>query len=123
MTEYERIRKEIGKTLVLPCNESDWKACNNPKKWEEGYCMEKDCRDCITGQILSLDGIEIRAENQDLPELNLPTLSGNRSLEVTITSFAKHIRGNMLKPDSEGKHWVKVAPKPYDSSKVIPKGR
>ena len=68
MTEYERIRKEIGKTLIFPCNESDWKACNNPKKWEEGYCMEKDCRDCITGQILSLDGIEIRATDQSLPE-------------------------------------------------------
>lgn len=37
------------------------------------------------------------AKDQSLPDLNLPTLSGNRSLEITMTSFAKSVQRNMVK--------------------------
>jgi len=36
------------------------------------------------------------AENQSLPELNLPTLAGNKPLEIAMESFAKKIRNDML---------------------------
>jgi len=60
----------------------------------------------VTDQILALikeAGYVRLSQDQSLPELNLPTLSGNRSLEITITSFAKKIRGDMLKAS-----WRKV---------------
>ena len=108
MNELERVREEVAKWVFLPlCGVPDeldieWDFC--------GENMQQNCR-YIATQILSLKGIRIECDDQNLPELNLPTLSGNKALEITMTSFAKSIQNSMLKPDSEGNHWVQARPK------------
>ena len=85
MTELERIKQELRGLLshLLPYS------------------------DPVVGEyirrILTLDGIEIRADDQSLPDTLSPTYELEGSKIVA--------QRNMLTPDSEGKVWVKVIPK------------
>ena len=86
MTEYERVRKKaiqelVGMTDLIPKH--------------AGWCVEV---------ILSLDGIEIRADDQSFPEfLTLSNISREELVDAT--------RNSMLKSDSKGRVWRKVIPK------------
>ena len=101
MTERERI---IEEARFIFCSEINGDAPNCTKELCPVCSFKIPRLEEAATKFLSL--VEIRAENQDLPELNLPTLSGNKSLEITITSFAKKIRGDVLKAG-----FVKVIPK------------
>ena len=53
----EQVRGEVVRWLRIigrASNETEWKACRLLQKWEDGYCKDKDCSDCIANQILSL---------------------------------------------------------------------
>ena len=75
MTEYERRREEIAKLL---CSEDgwDWEQINEEYR-HLGDSIARSTYRGIAAQILSLNGIEIRADDQSLPKgltarLNLP---------------------------------------------------
>ncbi len=61
----------------------------------------------IAGAILGLPKIRIEDKDQTLPDMRLPTfLSGNKSLEIAMSSIARHIQGNVVKSG-----FVRVLPK------------
>jgi len=98
--EYERVREEIAKELCrmdLGIAEMPTMDCEIPVV----YYQRAD-------QILSIDGIRVEAKDQSLPEPDIdihiwrdysPDMAYERALQ------------DMLKPDSEGRVWVKVEPK------------
>jgi len=93
MTEYERIRKEavreIKHILELPSDEYSLIQCTN----------------MLVDRILSLSGIEIRAENQDLPEPS-NRIAPNYFEEVLEARICRQAQQDMLKAG-----FVKVIPK------------
>ena len=105
MIEEERVRKEIAMKLndviseLLP---------NIPVRHKLKECTQTEqlFLKAHADQILSIKGIRIESDDQSLPELNLPTLTGNRSLEIAMASFAKKIRNDVLDAD-----FVKCLPK------------
>ena len=133
MTEYERIREEIAKLL---CSEDgwDWEQINEEYR-HLGDSIARSTYRGIAAQILSLDGIEIRADSQDLNESShfiwpQTTQSKEEMLRYQTGEIDKEehnkqqgqiideelaiyykAQQDMLKPDSEGKHWVRVIPK------------
>lgn len=57
----------------------------------------------IAKGILSLDGIEIKSDDQSLPNVYWTS---------TKPMYDRYPQELMLKPDPEGNHWVRVIPKP-----------
>jgi len=91
MTEEEkRIREQIVERL-----------------YANGYRPWDGCR-TLADQILCTDGIEIRAENQDLPLVVNDSKDFNNAYRDIGEGYAQKY---MLTPDSEGKVWRKVIPK------------
>ena len=131
MTEYERKREEIAERIY----ELHWR---DGSTWtfeqaKQQRFMKTEVRRSYeeAGQILSLDGIEIRAENQDLNESShfiwpqtTQSKEEMRRYQTGEIDKEEHERQrrqiideelaiyykaqqDMLKPDSEGNHWVK----------------
>ena len=103
MTEYERKREEIARiefSHILDAGFPSHSGIPFEKLPDDWWSKVKAYE--RADQILSLDGIEIRAENHDLPR--------NRYQPISYHLHLGYQRGqeDMLKPDSEGKHWVKV---------------
>ena len=86
----ERVREQVNEYLAKWFDKGrEWgnKPINN---------ITLDALESDGAALLAIDGLEIRADDQSLPELNLPTLTGNKSLEIAMESFAKKIRNDML---------------------------
>ena len=96
MTEYERVREEAASLI-----EKHVKSMRANLK-----LPDYQGKIAVAEQLLSLDGIEIRADDQSLPIATLP-----RGYELTNPILRRVIQEDMLKPDKEGKHWVRVIPK------------
>jgi hypothetical protein len=113
MTEYERIREKITELVLRAWNNGilDYATRKSDKEklavlsFTSGK-IEGDIP-TITSQILSLDGIEIRAISQTPPDIR-QSLEKYENDKVTL---ALETQMDMLKPDSEGNHFVKVIPK------------
>ena len=107
MTEQERIReKALLADEEILSTEGQY-PINKDLTGEELFKLAlKLVAQAQLDKALKADGIEIRAENQDLPTTTLP-----RGYELTNPIFRRVIQEDMLKPDKEGKHWVRVIPK------------
>ena len=92
MTEYERKREEIAKMI--------WYWNHTVISWEMAWDWGKDAHRERADQILSLDGIEIRADDQSLPD-NLAWHKEDREFEAYCAGH-----NDML-----GVGFVKVIPK------------
>ena len=100
MNELERVREQLAKWIYELWFEPDlpyrcgWMAA--APDWKQ-VCYNK------ADQILSLKGIRIACDVQSLPYYEY----ANRDFAEVQHSTQQA----MLKPDSEGNHWVKVGPK------------
>ena len=110
MTEYKRVREEVAKWVFLPL-------CGVPDEidieWD--FCrlnMQQNCR-YIAGQILSLNGIEIKSDDQSLPNADRlkAELKKQGGYHTARTKAYAICQEDMLKVDKEGRHFIKVAPK------------
>ena len=104
MTEYKRVREEVAKWVFLPlCGVPDeidieWDFC--------GENMQQNCR-YIAGQILSLNGIEIKSDDQSLPETpQFPNCQLANVCCIPLISKYQLAQQDMLKAG-----FIKVAPK------------
>ena len=51
------LEEKITKLLQIgfrTSNETEWQACQQAIKWEDGYCKNRDCDDCTSAHIMSL---------------------------------------------------------------------
>ena len=111
--EYEQVREEIAKwlhdhTVKIRQESIPWL---EKTAWEDlpkdtRLDTQKAWRD-KADEILSLDGIEIKADAQSLPEDPFDYASECRE----STAYGEAQR-DMLKADSKGRVWVRVIPKP-----------
>ena len=108
MTEYERVKEE---TLLTDEEIGQVKLKRFPIQvtYELAFMfMARAVAQAQLDKFLKTDGIEIRADDQSLPKNPIETTD-----EI---SRLKHYWFNegaatMLKPDKEGRHFIKVAPK------------
>ena len=111
MSEYKRVREQIARIRCLHCEEySHHKEACLLTPNVTPFCPEALS---IAGQILSLNGIEIKSDDQSLPNADrlkaeLKKQGGYHTARTKAYVFAQI---DMLKPDSEGRVWKKVAPK------------
>ena len=97
MTEYERVRESALLTdeeikNLMPMN--GYLVCD----------LDVAIAKAQLDKALKTDGIEIRADDQNLPEfLTLSNISREELVDAT--------RNSMLKSDSKGRVWRKVIPK------------
>ena len=94
MNELERVREQIA--VMLFRQSAKW----DDIAWEDIkhiYLVDAD-------EILSLKGIRIECDKPTLPYSDEST-----SYDLSLEQI--RIVKQMLKPDSEGNHWVKVGPK------------
>jgi len=100
-TESERVREEIAQVRCLHCDEYS----HHKQSCLITPNINRFCPEALSyaDQILSIDGIEIRAKDQSLPSVR----------NAVNKSYNDYMLGqeDMLKPDSEGRVWVKVEPK------------
>ena len=116
MNEEQRIREEALLTdeeISNALTENFKRTTGKDPKQYFSYVAENDrvIAQAQLDKVLKTDGIEIRAEKQDLPE------PGHSAILVNEVLAYKDAQRDMLKPDSEGNVWVKVAPKPYQIPK------
>ena len=97
MTEQERIREKI--TRIVCWHKPNWIPYEQFTKEDRDFGLPK------ADQILSLDGIEIRAEKQDLPEPS-NAIAPNYFEEVLEKKICRNAQQDMLKAG-----FVKVIPK------------
>jgi len=103
--EYERVREEIAKWLhsYIVKERKEHISWLEIMQWEE---LSQDTRQrwCErANEILSIDGVRVEAKDQSLPH--------DKLLYIHMGDIADEARARMLKPDSEGKVWIKVEPK------------
>ena len=94
MNELERVREQIAIKLYNTVYFSGWQYLTPDT--QDKYRKRAD-------QILSLKGIRIECDVQGLPF--------HREENLTDHMVYKEAQQDMLKPDSEGNHWVEVSPK------------
>ena len=94
MNELERVREGIAMKLYSLVTTYSW--ANAFPATRNRFLNKAD-------KILSLKGIRIECDDQSLPE----NYHNNASLIITYNTAQQ----DMLKPDSEGNHWMKVIPK------------
>ena len=90
--EYQRLREQIAEII------------------NEGVDEGKTIKE-LADSILSLKGLLVEADEQDVPDLRLPDFPYSKSVAVTQKSFAKKIQNDMLTPDASGNRFVKVVGK------------
>ncbi len=93
--EYERVRESIDGIL------SDLSSQSHLLSGKAFWRNHRDLVSKALNRILSL--VEIKSDDQSLPEIHWTS---------TKPMYARYPQELMLKPDAEGKHWVRVIPKP-----------
>ena len=98
MNELERVREQIIERL-----------------YANGYRPWDGCK-ALANEILCTKGIRIECDVQSLPVAKGLYLDGHSddkyiTQDAKATHISQQTQQDMLKPDSEGNHWVKVIPK------------